>query len=421
VPDSDEEEVGGTTLRQGSQTNPLTLDESDSESSVSDNDHPDVTMMGDGFIVLDDDDDEEPPAVANIHLHQKSPASVDVVAVVEENYSEDEASGGYISSDALDDDLDTEASIMGDSEEDFNSDLEVPDSQPVAISPMTDRQPLSEPKLPEATVEHSETNLPHPAFPSRSLQELVQSSLPPMDLIREMHDSTALTNSFPPPLPPRPTATQPSLFDRTELPSGNRPSWFSDDLSRYPDYMGTNHGDRPSLFSPAPMPPYMAPSQEVKSSAFGSSSAHVPVYANRMQTPPSIQASDITTSTTPPPSRRTKVSIGEIVEEQPPTPTSVKNMKRKADVLDESEASIAELSTGSESIDSPRTDQLASTPSEVDLHVAQTAAIIAQRPKKQPRSILGKLRTTATYVGVGAAGAAGMVALLSSLPDAFFT
>jgi hypothetical protein len=423
VPDSDEEEVGGTTLRQGSQSNPLTIDESDSDSSASDDDHPDVTMMGDGFIVVDDDDDEEPSAVANIHLHQKLSDSVDQVAVVEEEYSENEASGGYYSSDAQDDDLNTEASIMGDSEEDYNSDLEVPDSQPVAVPPVTDCQPLSEPKQPETTGEQSEPIFPGPGFrlysPS-AVYESIQSSLPPMDLTREAHDGNAFTNSFPPPLPPRPSATQPSLFDRAELPSGNRPPWFSDEASGYPGYMGTNHGDRPSLFSPAPVPPYMPLSQEVKSSPLGSNCVNVPAYASRMQTPPAIQASDVTTSTTPPPSRRTKVSIGEIVEDQPPTPTSVNNMKRKADVLDDSEASIAELSTRSESVESSRTDQLARAPSEVDLHVAQTASIIAQRPKKQPRSIIGKLRSTATYLGVGAAGAAGMVALLTSLPDTFF-
>jgi hypothetical protein len=62
----------------------------------------------------------------------------------------------------------------------------------------------------------------------------------------------------------------------------------------------------------------------------------------------------------------------------------------------------------------------AAVPEPVEDNSAQTAAIIAQRPKKEPRSILAKVRTTAKYLGIGAAGAASAVVLLSSLPDAFF-
>jgi hypothetical protein len=424
VPDSDEEEVGGTTLRRGSQTNPLTIHESDSESDVSDNEIADLTMMDQTVIVVDDE--EERPTVASIHLHQKSSASADEVALVEEIYSENESGGGYYSSDGPDDDLNGEESVMGDSVADYSSvlpsgsDFGASDDEMGPTPVPADRQPEAEPKEAEVTLEQSATAFADRILPytSSGAFESVQPELPSMDMIRESHD--AFNNSFPPPLPPRPAAAQPSMFDRAELPSSSRPPWFSDEIASYPTYMGTNHGDRPILFSPAPVPPYMPSSQEMKNMGFGGSSMNFPAFASRMQTPPPMQPSDVTTSTTPPPSRRTKVSIGEIVEEQPPTPTSVNNMKRKADVLDESDVSVPDVSTRSESLDSTRTDQPADAQSNSGPTPAQTAAIIAQRPKKQPRSILGRLRTTATYLGVGAAGAAGMVALLSSLPDAFF-
>jgi hypothetical protein len=428
VPDSDEEEVGGTTLRQGSQDNPLTIDESDSESDTSENEIVDLTMMNDGFIVVDDDDDdgeEQAPAVASIHLLRKSSPSVDKIAVVEEDYFENDVNDGYYSSDAPDDLNDEESVLPSGSDLDYHSDLEVSDDEIVPTHVPADIPLEAAPKQVEleGALEHSELSfptpdrLPHNTYSTSAAFESVQPELPSMDMIRESHD--AFTNSYPPPLPPRPAAAQPSMFDRAE-PSSSRPPWFSDDIAPYPNYMGTNHGDRPILFSPAPVPPYMPSSQEMKNMDFGARSVNFPPFASRMQTPPPMQPSDVTTSTTPPPSRRTKVSIGEIVEEQPPTPTSVNNMKRKADVLEESDASIADVSTRSVSLDSSGAEEPADDQSKAYPTPAQTAAIIAQRPKKQPRSILGKLRTTATYLGVGAAGAAGMVALLSSLPDAFF-
>lgn len=114
-----------------------------------------------------------------------------------------------------------------------------------------------------------------------------------------------------------------------------------------------------------------------------------------------------------PPHRQTEVSIGEIVEEQPLTPTSDKEMKRKADVLDEPNLATLE----------PAQDvhaELAAVPELVEDNTAQTAAIIAQRPKKEPHSILARVWTPAKYLGVGAAGAVSVVVLLSSRPDFFF-
>jgi hypothetical protein len=134
-----------------------------------------------------------------------------------------------------------------------------------------------------------------------------------------------------------------------------------------------------------------------------------------------MPASDVDTSTPLQPGRRTKVSIEEIVEEQPPTPESVNNMKRKADVL-EAEEPVATLEKTSEVImgtENANSETLAAVPA-ADAAAIQTAAIIAQRPKKTPRSILSKVLDKAAYPLLGATGAVVSFALLSTLPDTFF-
>jgi hypothetical protein len=420
VPDSEEEEVGGTPPRRGSQSNPLTLDESDSESDTSDNEQHDVTLVGSGFIV-DDKGDDEPPAVADIHLRPETKPETNTETVLDDivpaevNYSENEGSIMYYSSDMQEDDLNSEASVMGESEVAYDSDMELPNIESDAAS---DHDDVSVPEPDRSLHIYEQTNVPtHPFHSNRDLfsqsgsydpaQLNSGSELPPMNMLTQTLDSNMFSSTFPPPLPPRPSAVR--LFG---LPPSSKHDWFSEEV---PTYLGTNHGDRPSLFSPAPVPS-MAYAQNVQDvqdmetagSVYLGPSSFTPT-ANRMQTPPPMPTSDAMTST-PPPNRRTKVSITEIVEDQPPTPTSVNSMKRKADVLEEvQDLAAEELAVTSAELNA-LTEQLA----------VQTAAIIAQRPKKQPRSILSKVRTTATYFGIGAFGAAGAVALLSSLPDAFF-
>jgi hypothetical protein len=143
--------------------------------------------------------------------------------------------------------------------------------------------------------------------------------------------------------------------------------------------------------------------------------------ADRLQTPPMMPASDVETAT-PQPGRRTKVSIEEIVEEQPPTPESVHNMKRKADVLEEpvvEEVVVpadavfnVEQVTANEVVAVPANDAAAAA--------VQTATVIAQRPKKTPRSVLSRVLDKAAYPLLGATGAVVSFALLSTLPDTFF-
>jgi hypothetical protein len=122
--------------------------------------------------------------------------------------------------------------------------------------------------------------------------------------------------------------------------------------------------------------------------------------ASRMQTPPLGAMSD-EASTTPPPGRRTGVSITEIIEQQPLTPTSVKGQKRKADVFEDEETMAV--------------DVLAAP--EVAASGSQVVNIDLRRPRRQPKSIMAKALKTATYL---IPGAAVSFALLANLPDSFF-
>jgi hypothetical protein len=149
VPDSEEEEVGGTPPRRGSQSNPLTLDESDSESDTSDNEQH------------DDNEDDEPPAVTDIHLHPETKPEtntetvLDDIVPVEVNYSENEGSIMYYSSDMQEVDLNSEASVMGESEVAYDSDMELPDIESDAGSDHDD-VPVPEPSVRVArTMQHS--------------------------------------------------------------------------------------------------------------------------------------------------------------------------------------------------------------------------------------------------------------------------
>lgn len=221
-------------------------------------------------------------------------------------------------------------------------------------------------------------------------------------------------------MPPQPTVLcgEPSTMF-TKIDQRVNRDW-SDFVHFQGHYMGTNYGERPSLFSPAPPPPPPPFSEHMEfyscplNFGDGTDSAH---QALSLQTPPPMPASEVIAST-PQPVRRTKVTIEEIVEDQPPTPESVNNMKRKADVLEEREDQQQTVVIE----DSPIVPQEPTlTASQVvDAQAEQTAALVAQRPKKQPRSVIAKVGLTAKYLGLGTAGAFAAFTALSTLPDAFF-
>jgi len=238
-----------------------------------------------------------------------------------------------------------------------------------------------------------------------------------------MSNSNVYGDNAPPPLPPRPSASRAAPWCDSNYRSfrevADLQEWYSEGVP--PNYLGTNFGDRSSLFSPAPLAP-MAEANEARApmSQFTPYPSQ-PMQASRLQTPPPYFVPDFETSPPVQPGRRTKVSIEEIVEEQPPTPESVKDLKRKADVLeaDEPEAVLDEVSKAAIGDEHATSNSVAAVPVDDDAAI-QAAAIIAQRPKKTPRSVLSKVLNKAAYPLLGATGAVVSFALLSTLPDAFF-
>ncbi|KAH4041045.1 hypothetical protein HBH70_019170 [Parastagonospora nodorum] len=391
VPDSDGEDID------------------DSESEASDSEQPDTTMMGEDFIVADDDDDEEPPIVTDIHsMRETISGAVEDTAFANQLYLDVTGGVGYSSSDDQDDDIEgfnTEASVMGDSMAAYDSDFDgrsfEPEASPVSAERLTEKRATT-------TLAPMQSQAPtHSSFSPQSRIDVNSGfeELPGMNAPQQGFESV-FTHSYPPALPPRPAA-EPS----------NRPPWHSAEYPAYPAYLDTS-ADRPAPFSPLQLSLSGAPLNAADLVVEDNSANNVP-SSDRIQTPPSMQQSDTTTASTPPPNRRTKVSIGEIVEDQPPTPESLNGMKRKADVLEEVEGITAPtISLVPEH--TPTTEASLPVSGTADRDIAETAAIIASRPKKQPRSILRKINTTAKYLGIGAAGAAGALAVLSALPDAFF-
>ncbi|KAH7093737.1 hypothetical protein FB567DRAFT_588159 [Paraphoma chrysanthemicola] len=432
VPDSDDELIAPEPLadssRRGSQDNPVTLDESDSDSDASDIEN-ETTMIAEGFTAAEVIDYDIGASSDDAILSEplRRDLSIDIDLSGDDDHRHHILSAASV--DELDsEDLDSGASLMGDSQS-YDSDI---DGSDLAVdggsSDVAENQDAVEP-------EPSQT-LPVPAqaevssippwavrdfnFDSNPYDSTVTqppptstSELPPMKMLRQTFDNESL-NSFPPPLPPRPSTSNTSWFER-----GEHRSNFTSDTPSYPNYLGTNHGDRPSLFSPASLQ-NMVNAQEAESRAFFDSHSIEPAAAgNRIQTPPLMPTSDVTSSTPPQPGRRTMLSIDEIVEEQPPTPTSINSMKRKAEVLDVEEVVRPDQTALEDEARSLAALVLPESVQPTD-ESAQEAAVIAQRPKKQPRSIINRIRNTAAYVGYGAMGAAGAVALLTCLPDAFF-
>jgi pSer/pThr/pTyr-binding forkhead associated (FHA) protein len=452
-PETDEEEV---TERRGSQVDPFVIeDDSDAADDQSDaGDQEDVTLIMDQVLhqsepaqPLSLGQDEFPESamrstVVNQDHNQESFPSHrdDSLVPASPNLSSD---GEDI--DALGTDSDSEAGSIDSSEAMSDSEPEIPDSDDDDMDETKQNKSVTSPsnKENEASVSSQappavrcHMSMQHPStvsfrdvYTSHDVAN-TQPSLPRMYMFgmqssdNSMSTSSMYGDNAPPPLPPRPSASRAAPWcDSSYRPFAQQndlQDWYSEGMTQ-PNYLGSNFGDRPSLFSQAPPPP--APeSIEARApmSHFGSYPSQN-FQASRLQTPPPMPASDVDTSTPLQPGRRTKVSIEEIVEEQPPTPESVNNLKRKADVLEAEEPAELQVETPMVTmVEEHVSSDSAAAVTVTDAAAIQTAAIIAQRPKKTPRSVLSKVLNKAAYPLLGATGAVVSFALLSTLPDAFF-
>lgn len=432
VPDVDsEEEMLGSGERRGSQLHPLILDDSDSASEQSD-DVQEVTIMEESDVkyIKSTTPASEPPAptengaLADPDIYEYSAEEIAIYQTDSEDEEMQMTSGA------------SDVASVGSLDDEYTSELEVPDSEDeeeIVEQHMEKNASESATQSPVDTAVASETNPLQASLPSldhhapfnwdnevSTATEL--PALPSMSLFNHSFDSGSSGDNCALPLPPRASSSKSAPWHNAGFTAFGQQldtqAWYTEDASGPPSYIGSNFGDRPALFSQAPpvaTSEYLTPQAgDVLGSPFESVQ-----QADRLQTPPMVPISDITTSPTPHPGRRTKVTIEEIVEEQPPTPTSISSLKRKADVLEIEKESISispklvtkESPAVNESILNDTTQSTPTVP----------VAVIAQRPKKQPKSIRNRMRDGATYTLLGVTGAFAAFAALSTLPDTFFT
>ena len=110
---------------------------------------------------------------------------------------------------------------------------------------------------------------------------------------------------------------------------------------------------------------------------------------------------------------KTGLSIAELVNEQPPTPTSISSRKRSADhaFVEETEAVVEQKAT------EPAAEEVA-----VPEVAVEQVAPQPQRPIAQPKSIMRRAFNAAkVMVPATAFGAVLTVGALTTLPESFFT
>ncbi|KAI8930818.1 hypothetical protein NX059_011841 [Plenodomus lindquistii] len=420
VPDAESEEDDlETHQRGGSQHNPLVLDD-DSDAASNANgaadDDEDVTMVQE--VIQSEPAAPEHPDGAREDLLAYQAASSELP----DNYSDAEESVQYS--------IDEEASAADDTEsvassqDQASSEPEVADSDdddelsPLSVSEVTDLPAKVADPSPESSYVSSAVPKSRNAFTLDEEDDVAHLPLG-RDIFGQTISRHPWASSAAPPLPPRPNqdCTESRHGFATNITEVDEREWS--DFAHAPiQSMGTNFADRSSLFSALPPPPPPRSFTDFQDYYAGlpliGGDLNPARQAHSLQTPLPMPASDVGAST-PQPVRRTKVSIEEIVEEQPPTPESINNMKRKADALEEEQTAVDK--------DLPivlPASAVTSKETVLDISAIQTAATIAQRPKKQPKSILAKVGLTAKYLGLGTAGAFAAITALSTLPDTFF-
>lgn len=440
VPDADsEEEETDVQARRGSQNNPLVLDDSDAGSDM------------DRAADEKGEDDDEVTMIEHVQLKPSEPSSQHLDDVDEsllapaESYPESAMRTTFVAEDYSDGEDSVRGSTDGEDGEGFdafaNDDTESVSSSEAEAhhsseseAANTDEDDVSSPlvcKASEFGPQETVTTSDSPLVCGTTIKSRNAFTLDKDEGVPELPLGTSMFGQNPESDPyvefaalPRPPWPADHPLAPHNRPLGNfiqfdNRNW-SDFAHAQVQYMDTTYGHHRPYFSPPPPPPPLAPLGEPMECyprgplPLFHDSPELARQAPSLQTPPPMLASDVVAST-PQPVRRTKVSIEEIVEDRPLTPDSINKMKRKADVLEEEPTFVTE--------DTPVVvPESTSTANEVivDAQAIQTAAVIAQRPKKQPKSVLAKVGLTAKYLGLGTAGAFAAFTALSTLPDAFF-
>lgn len=179
---------------------------------------------------------------------------------------------------------------------------------------------------------------------------------------------------------------------------------------------------------PPPLPPRPSQKRQKIEEAQEDKDERIPSFmptADRMQTPPlTVPAAAISTMS-PPTASETSVPVAELTDDQPPTPTSISNLKRSAsDAFDDEAEKAAEQNTVQSVTETSAPTSFTSntmSPEEVAPTVEQVA-LQSQRPIAQPRGILRRvLHAAKVMVPATALGAVFTVTALTTLPESFFT
>ena len=399
--ESEEEELDFVHSGRGSELDPLVLDDSDAESDHSEHaeyaeDIGDVTMAqldeeeelvdidnsSDQEAALDDDSDDvaESDVESSVASHSPSSPLVQGAEYIEEAEKVEEV-------------------------------VATKQAQATSVDQARSSAPLSAPLEPErAPVDPFFLDFGCPTMP-----DLAFPPIPTMDqpLVRGPFDA-----AFAPPLPPRPSQKRQRIWDEAHSEHEHQ-DWFAGEPSNTSSYSaGFTDFTYPSHNVSANASQQFEPPTE----RFAASAP----AAGRIQTPPPSLAANVVSSAASPPTHRTGVSITEIVNEQPPTPTSINSRKRSADDAFEEEAEdIAVPQVAEQEADrTPPAQSLseATAPEEVVLPTVERTTPQSQRPIAQPRSILRKvLRAATLMVPATALGATLSIAALTALPESFFT
>lgn len=369
--DSEEEELDFAQAGRGSQLDPLILDDSGAASEYEDN----------------EEESEQSEDMADVTLAQladnEEVLEIDTSSLVEE---EDAAN-----SDA--DDLDdSDAASAGSAPEYSPKSPLIQDAQYVEEIVQVESTPFEHPQSSRAhpmlevpaatqTADSAFANIPAPVetFAPLAWQGINNHVTFPSS----MFDSTVA-----PPLPPRPSQKRQRIWDEP----------LHEESERAPDAFSNVLSWTPMEYKPV----------------FG-----FPPVADRIHTPPptmpATEALDSLAATGEAAVRKTGLSIPEIVDEQPPTPTSVNSRKRSADDAFEEET---EEVIGQK----PAEPVLDVATQETMVPTVEQVAPEPQRPIAQPKSILRRAFNAArVMVPATALGAVFTVGALTALPESFFT
>jgi hypothetical protein len=149
--------------------------------------------------------------------------------------------------------------------------------------------------------------------------------------------------------------------------------------------------------------------------------------ADRLQTPPftapAHTGSPLSASST---TKTGALTIPERIDDHPPTPTSVKNLKRSADTaFDDEVEEVVEQEAVQSAIEvavpaSPTSD--APLPGDIIVPTVEQPIPQNQRPIAQPKSVLRRVLNAAKLVVPATTlGVALTVTALTALPESFFT